>query len=214
VTEQNEIVRIYELLYGFYGPQGWWPGESPFEVVVGTVLTQNTNWSNVSRAIENLKNAGLLSFEVLSAMPVDDLAVFIRPSGYFNVKARRLKNLLQMIEERYQGELDLLFEDEMMNGRANLLSVQGIGPETTDSILLYGGNHPIFVVDAYTHRVFSRHQLVADESDYDSIQETFMSALPSDSKLFNEYHALIVRVGKEYCKKNSPLCDNCPLNGV
>ncbi len=214
MTEQNEIVRIYELLYGFYGPQGWWPGESPFEVVVGTVLTQNTNWSNVSRAIENLKNAGLLSFEALSAMPVDDLAVFIRPSGYFNVKARRLKNLLQMIEERYQGELDLLFEDEMMNGRANLLSVQGIGPETTDSILLYGGNHPIFVVDAYTHRVFSRHQLVADESEYDSIQETFMSALPSDSKLFNEYHALIVRVGKEYCKKNSPLCDNCPLKGV
>jgi endonuclease-3 related protein len=214
VTEQNKIERIYELLYGYYGPQSWWPGESPFEVVVGAVLTQNTNWSNVRRAIANLKNAGLLSFEAMSAMPVDDLAAFIRPSGYFNLKARRLKNLLCMIEERYQGELNLLLGDEMLNGRANLLSVQGIGPETADSILLYGGDHPMFVVDAYTHRVFSRHQLLADESDYETIQETFMSVLPPDSKLFNEYHALIVRVGKEYCKKSRPLCEDCPLNGV
>jgi len=214
VTDQNRFLDIYDLLYKFYGPQGWWPGESSFEMVVGAILTQNTSWSNVRKAIDNLKNDGLLSFKALYALSFDELATRIRPSGYFNIKTKRLKNLLRMIEERYQGELELLFQDDMMSGRANLLSVQGIGPETADSILLYGGNHPLFVVDTYTHRVFSRHQLLADESDYDSIQEVFMSALPEDSRLFNEYHALIVRLGKDYCKKSRPLCENCPLNGV
>lgn len=214
MTDQNRFLDIYDLLYKFYGPQGWWPGESSFEMVVGAILTQNTSWSNVRKAIDNLKNDGLLSFKALYALSFDELATRIRPSGYFNIKTKRLKNLLRMIEERYQGELELLFQDDMMSGRANLLSVQGIGPETADSILLYGGNHPLFVVDTYTHRVFSRHQLLADESDYDSIQEVFMSALPEDSRLFNEYHALIVRLGKDYCKKSRPLCENCPLNGV
>lgn len=212
--DNERFLEVYDRLYRFYGPQGWWPGDSPFEVVVGAVLTQNTSWINVRKAITALRNEGLLSFEALLSLPLDQLAANIRSSGYYNIKARRLKNLLVMIEEKYQGELDLLFQDDMMNGRANLISVQGIGQETADSILLYGGNRPIFVVDAYTHRVFSRHNLVADESDYDSIQERFMSALPADSGLFNEYHALIVRVGKEYCKKNIPLCEKCPLNGL
>ncbi len=214
VTEKNDFLRVYNRLYEFYGPQGWWPGETPFEMVVGAILTQNTNWSNVSRAINNLKDAGVLSFEALSALPFDDLAGLIRPSGYFNIKAHRLKNLLSMVGERYQGRLELLLQDDMMHGRENLLSVQGIGPETADSILLYGGDHPIFVIDTYTHRVFSRHRLLAEESDYDSIQETFMSALPADSTLFNEYHALIVRLGKDYCRKSRPLCEQCPLNGI
>ena len=183
------------------------------EMVVGAILTQNTNWGNVCKAIANLKNGGMLSFQALLALPLEDLALFIRPSGYYNMKARRLKNLLLMIEEKYQGELDYLLRDEMLEGRRNLLSVQGIGPETADSILLYGGNHPIFVVDAYTHRIFSRHHLLADESDYTTIQEYFMSMLPADSSLFNEYHALIVRLAKEFCKKNRPLCERCPLNG-
>ncbi len=214
MTEDNRFLQVYDLLYRFFGPQEWWPGDTRFEVVVGAVLTQNTNWSNVSKAINNIKNNGLLSFEALLALPIDDLATLIRPSGYFNIKARRLKNLLLMIEQRYQGQLDLLLQDHLMTGRMNLLSVQGVGPETADSILLYAGNHPIFVVDAYTHRIFSRHQLLADECDYDSIQESFMSALPLESALFNEYHALIVRLGKEYCRKSKPRCECCPLNGV
>ena len=214
VTEQNRFLEIFDRLQSFFGPQGWWPGDTPFEVVVGAVLTQNTNWGNVSKAITNLKNGGLLSFETLLTLPPADLALYIRPSGYYNIKTRRLKNLLQMIEEKYQGQLDLLLQDDMMTGRENLLSVQGIGPETADSILLYGGNQPIFVVDAYTHRIFSRHNLLAEESDYDSIQEHFMRMLPVDSMLFNEYHALIVRLGKEFCKKNRPLCEQCPLNGL
>jgi endonuclease III related protein len=214
VIEKNRLVDIFDRLHSFFGPQYWWPGKTPFEIVVGAILTQNTNWGNVCKAITNLKKGGLLSFEALLALPVENLALYIRPSGYYNVKARRLKNLLLMIEGRYQGELDLLLQDEMMTGRENLLSVQGIGPETADSILLYGGNHPIFVVDAYTHRVFSRHNLLADESDYTSIQEYFMRMLPADSSLFNEYHALIVRLGKAFCKKNRPLCEQCPLNGL
>lgn len=209
----NGFLQIYHRLDEYFGPQGWWPGETPFEVVVGAVLTQNTNWSNVEKAITNLKADGLLSFEVMAAISLEVLAEYIRPSGYFNIKARRLKNLLVMIDREYQGRLELLLGDEMERGRENLLSVQGIGPETADSILLYAGNHPIFVVDAYTHRVFSRHRLVADESDYDLLQEAFMAALPADSTLFNQYHALIVRVGKEYCRKKKPLCELCPLNG-
>ncbi len=212
--DKESFLEAYDRLSRFYGPQGWWPGETPFEVVVGAVLTQNTSWLNVRKAITALRNEGLLSFKALLCLPLDQLAAYIRSSGYYNIKAKRLKNLLKMIEEKYQGKLELLFQDDLMNGRANLLSVQGIGPETADSILLYGGNLPIFVVDAYTHRVFSRHYLLAEESDYASIQERFMSALPTDSGLFNEYHALIVRVGKEYCKKNVPLCEKCPLNGL
>ena len=213
VIKKNPLVDIFEQLQTFFGPQGWWPGETPLEMVVGAVLTQNTNWGNVCKAIDNLKNGGMLSFEALLALPLEDLALLIRPSGYYNMKARRLKNLLVMIKEKYQGQLEFLLRDEMTAGRRNLLSVQGIGPETADSILLYGGKHPIFVVDTYTHRIFSRHHLLADESDYDTIQEYFMSMLPADSILFNEYHALIVRLGKEFCKKNRPLCEQCPLNG-
>jgi endonuclease-3 related protein len=162
----------------------------------------------------NLKSGGLLSFEALLAVPFADLASLIRPSGYYNLKAKRLKNLLQMILENYQGELDLLLQDDVERGRKNLLSVQGVGPETADSILLYAGNHPLFVVDTYTHRIFFRHNMLADESDYDSIQETFMGRLPTDSSLFNQYHALIVRLGKEFCRKTKPLCEDCPLNGL
>jgi len=214
VTEKNPFLDIYERLDAFFGPQGWWPGETPLEIVVGAILTQNTNWSNVCKAVENLKNNGLLSYEALLGLSLEDLAWHIRPSGYYNVKAGRLKNLLRMIEEHYQGELNLLLQDDMMSAREHLLSVQGIGPETADSILLYGGNHPLFVVDAYTHRIFSRHSLLPDETDYAAMQEQFMKALPADSALFNQYHALVVRVAKEYCKKNRPLCDPCPLNGV
>lgn len=210
----NKFKEIYTLLSQHFGPQGWWPGDSPFEIMVGAVLTQNTNWENVRKAITNLKEAEILSFAALSALSVDELAQFIKPSGYFNIKAKRLKNLLQMITERYQGQMELLFAEDLPAGREALLSVKGIGPETADSILLYAANHPIFVVDTYTHRIFSRHHLVAEECDYYSLQEAFHDKLPTQSALYNEYHALIVALGKDYCRKNNPRCTQCPLQGV
>ena len=211
---ENKFQEIYTLLYDHFGPQGWWPGDSPFEIMVGAVLTQNTNWENVRKAIANLKEAGMLSFSALSALHVDELAQLIKPSGYFNIKAKRLKNLLQMITERYNGELELLLNEDLPNGRKALLSVKGVGPETADSILLYAAKHPIFVVDTYTHRIFSRHHLTAEENDYHSLQEEFHDRLPAESALYNEYHALLVTLGKDYCRKTNPRCAQCPLQRV
>jgi endonuclease-3 related protein len=205
---------IYQRLFRYYGPQHWWPGETPFEILVGAVLTQNTSWRNVVKAIDNLKERQLLVFQGLHGATVEEIAGCIRPSGYYNVKAARLRNLLLMISHQYGGELEALLADETSRARANLLSVKGIGPETADAILLYCGNHPLFVVDAYTHRVFSRHGLAPEECDYDELQALFMDSLPSDPQLYNEYHALIVRVGKDYCKKGNPQCEGCPLLGV
>lgn len=210
----NLFLRVYERLHTHYGPQSWWPGETALEVIVGAVLTQNTNWGNVEKAIANLKNGGHLSFSCLHAMPLEELAEAIRPSGYYNIKARRLKNLLQMIEEEYEGVLDFLFEDSLEDSRENLLRVKGVGPETADSILLYAAEKPIFVIDTYTHRVFSRHNLVEEDTDYYSLQQEFMDSLPEEVLLFNEYHALIVAVAKEFCKKKKPRCSDCPLHGV
>lgn len=211
---ENSYKEAYRLLYMQYGPQGWWPGETPFEVMVGAVLTQNTNWSNVRKAIANLQQAGLLSFEALSLCSADEIAPYIRPSGYYNLKARRLRNLLDLIGDHYEGKLERFLADELASSREKLLQVKGIGPETADSILLYACEHPIFVIDMYTHRVFSRHNLVMEESDYQEMQQIFMDHLPHDPHLFNEFHALIVRVASTCCKKASPLCDQCPLQGL
>jgi len=211
----NRIINeMYQRLYSYYGPQSWWPGETPFEILVGAVLTQNTNWSNVVKALDNLKARRLLTFAALHGAAVEEIAECIRPSGYYNLKARRLGNLLQMIARDYGGQLENLLADDTSCARGNLLSVKGIGPETADAILLYCGNHPLFVVDAYTHRVCSRHNLVPDECGYDELQELFTDNLLPDPQLYNEYHALIVRVGKDYCKKSNPLCEQCPLRGV
>ncbi|MEN8190272.1 MAG: endonuclease III domain-containing protein [Thermodesulfobacteriota bacterium] len=210
----NKIEDAYHILLEHFGPQDWWPAESPFEVMVGAVLTQNTNWQNVEKAIGRLKEADLLSFDRLLQLGLTELAEYIRPAGYYNLKAGRLKNLLQMIDERYDGDLDALFQEYPDDGRAALLAVKGVGPETADSILLYAGGHPVFVVDAYTHRVFSRHNLVPEESSYWEIQQAFSDSLDEDASLFNEYHALIVTVAKKYCKKKSPDCDNCPLKDL
>jgi endonuclease III related protein len=211
---ENSYTEAYRLLYGHFGPQGWWPGETPFEVMVGAVLTQNTSWSNVTKAIANLKSAGLLSFEGLSCSSVDEIASHIRPSGYYNLKAQRLRNLLNLIGDQYQGDLGQFLTDDLQSARAKLLEVKGIGPETADSILLYSCGLPIFVVDMYTHRVFSRHNLVMEESSYEDIQQVFMENLPHDPQLFNEYHALIVRVAVTFCRKTKPLCEQCPLQGL
>lgn len=212
MSKPHRLLEIYDRLFAFFGPQHWWPGETRFEVMVGAVLTQNTAWTNVEKAILNLKAQNLLSFEAMVAMPHSVLAEYIRPCGYFNVKAHRLHNLLAMIESRYGGDLDFLVQEDLSTLRQALLSVSGIGPETADSILLYGAGKPIFVVDAYCHRLLSRHGLIGeDDADYHSIQELFMDSLPADPTLFNEYHALIVQTGKDFCKKSNPRCSSCPL---
>jgi endonuclease-3 related protein len=210
----SRLVAIYDALYGFWGPQHWWPADSAFEVLVGAILTQNTNWQNVKKAIDRLRDGGLLSLDALHSLPESQLAAYIRPSGYYNLKARRLKNLLQMIADNYGGDLELLLQEETAVARRQLLSVKGVGPETADSILLYGGGHPLFVVDAYTYRIFSRHQFLPEECDYQTMQDLFMDNLPPDAALFNEYHALIVMTAKRFCKKKEGLCEQCPLNGM
>lgn len=210
----NNYSVAYKLLYDHFGPQDWWPGDSPLEIIVGAILTQNTNWSNVEKAIQNLKSEDLLNYQSLSHLTVDELAQLIRPAGYYNLKARRLKNLLEMVARIYEGELELLLADELVAVRENLLAVKGVGPETADSILLYACGHPVFVVDMYTHRVFSRHNMVEEETDYRTIQDLFVDHLPQDIHLYNEYHALIVRVASTFCKKSKPLCGDCPLQGL
>jgi endonuclease-3 related protein len=180
------------------------------EVIVGAVLTQNTNWKNVEKAILNLKKNSLLSLQELNTLPVSELAQMIRPAGYFNIKAKRLKNLIDFLKKRYQLDLSRLLDEETVSLRQDLLSVNGIGPETADSILLYAAHRPIFVVDTYTHRIMTRHGIVNEQTDYYELQAVFMDHLPDDPSLFSEFHALIVKTGKEYCRRK-PLCHLCPL---
>jgi endonuclease III related protein len=205
------LTEVYRRLFDAFGPQHWWPGESPFEVIVGAILTQNTSWQNVERAIHNLREADLLDPRALYAVPVEELEELIRPAGYFRVKARRLRSLLEFLVEQYDGSLEAMFAVGLSDLRPRLLEVNGIGPETADSILLYAGELPTFVVDAYTHRVFSRHGWIDFEADYHRIQEYIEGELPRETPLFNEFHALLVRLGKDYCKKTKPKCSECPL---
>lgn len=207
------LMTYYETLFAAFGPQHWWPGETPFEVIAGAILTQNTAWTNVEKAIANLKQGGLLSPAAMRRLSEEDLAGLIRPAGYFNIKARRLKSFICFLFDRYNGDLDSMFAIGLKRLRHELLGVNGIGPETADSILLYAGGLPVFVVDAYTKRIFSRHGLVVDSASYHEVQEYFEARLPQDSTLYNEYHALIVRVAKDYCKPRTPDCAGCPLGG-
>jgi len=203
---------IYDRLLTHFGPQHWWPGDSPFEIMIGAVLTQNTSWSNVEKAVANLKAAGRLAPAALAALPAAELAALIRPAGYHNLKAARLKNLLVLIEG--QGGAEALLAQPTATLRELLLGVKGIGPETADSIVLYAANRPVFVVDAYTHRILFRHGLISEDCDYFQMQELFMDNLEEDAAFFNEYHALLVRVGKEFCRKSKPNCNGCPLAGA
>ena len=202
---------MYRRMLKALGPQYWWPGDTPFEVAVGAVLTQNTNWGNVERAIANLKRARALSVSRIHALPHADLAELIRPAGYFNVKARRLKNLVALLAENHGGSMQRLARVPMDEARAALLGVNGVGPETADSIMLYALKHPVFVVDAYTTRIFPRHGLLTEAHSYDEFQRMFMHALKPDAELYNEYHALIVMVGKTWCRPRTPRCGECPL---
>jgi endonuclease-3 related protein len=204
---------IFDRLHNRYGDLPWWPGEPPFEIIVGAILTQNTNWKNVERAIENLKQQDVLSPAELYNTEEAILAAWIRPSGYYRVKTARLKAFVHFLFVNYAGELDRMFSEEPRMLRKKLLGVQGIGEETADSILLYAGGKPIFVVDAYTRRILQRHELIGPEARYGDIQAFFMERLPSDVPLFNQYHALLVNAGKQFCRKK-PLCDACPLKDL
>jgi endonuclease-3 related protein len=203
--------EVYRRLFDAFGPQHWWPGDSPLEVVVGAVLVQNTSWANVEKALARLREAELLDPHALLALPVEELEEYIRSAGYFRVKARRLHHLMQFLVERFDGSLEQMFQVPLGELRAELLNVNGVGPETADSILLYAGQLPSFVVDAYTYRVFVRHGWIEPEADYAQLQDYCQSQLPDDPQLFNEFHALLVRLGKEFCRKTSPRCVQCPL---
>jgi len=205
------LIEVYRRLGDSLGPQHWWPGDSPFEVMLGAVLVQNTSWQNVERAIDNLRQADLLTPQALYGVPVEELEELVRPAGYFRVKARRLHSLLEFYVTRYRGSLEAMLGRPVDQLREELLAVNGIGPETADSILLYACELPVFVVDAYTYRIFSRHGWIDFDADYDAIQDLFESGLPADAALYNEYHALLVQVGKRFCRKQDPKCEECPL---
>ncbi len=210
MNTKRTLLGIYHKLYAFYGPQHWWPGDTPFEVAVGAILTQNTNWSNVEKAVGNLKKAGVLNAKALHLLPHEQLASLIRPAGYFNVKAKRLKYFLDFLLHYYSGSMKKAGKKDTLALRQELLNVNGIGPETADSILLYALDKPVFVIDAYTKRVLSRHGIMQAGAGYDEYQDLFHQALDQEAQLFNEYHALIVMTGKDYCKPK-PRCKECPL---
>ncbi len=213
MSREGLLMEIFERLFKAFGPQHWWPGDTPFEVMVGAVLTQNTNWANVEKAISNLKREGLMDPGSLGAVSLERLSQLIRPAGYYNIKARRLKNLLDLVNNGFSGDLNALFSLDTPRLRELLLGVKGIGPETADSIILYAARKPVFVVDAYTFRVMERHGLVSGPCSYDELQEIFLRNLKEDTDLFSEYHALIVRLCKTYCLR-SPKCQKCPLEDL
>ncbi len=207
----ERLLAFYAALYSGFGPQGWWPARTRFEVIVGAILTQNTSWTNVEKAIRALKAERRLTPERMQGLSAKGLSRLIRPAGYFNVKARRLKGFLRHLFTRHGGSLSRLLNQDPAALREELLGIYGIGPETADSILLYAARAPEFVVDAYTRRIFSRHGLVDPEISYDELKALFTENLKPDAALYNEYHALVVKAGKDFCKTKEPRCGPCPL---
>lgn len=210
---KKTLNKMYTQLYKAFGPQHWWPGETPFEIAVGAVLTQNTNWGNVERAINNLKRQKALTARTLQQMTDKKLALLIKPAGYFNIKTKRLKEFLNFLVNHYKGSMAKMGVEDAQPLRKKLLNINGIGPETADSILLYALEKPVFVIDAYTRRVLERHKLILEKATYHEIQAMFHRNLPHNTELFNEYHALFVRLGKDFCK-TKPKCEGCPLEKV
>jgi endonuclease III related protein len=204
------LLRLYDRLHRRYGPQRWWPARSRFEVVVGAILTQNASWRNAERAIARLRAARALDLHAVLALPPVRLATLLRPAGTFRVKARRLRAFARHVATRHGGRLRRLLALPLPTLRAELLAIAGVGPETADAIALYAAGRPIFVADAYTKRILARHRLVDADDDYAAVQTLLMTHLPHDPALFNEYHALLVRVGKEHCGAR-PRCEGCPL---
>ena len=210
MTMPNRFTEIYDRLLSHYGPQDWWPADSPFEVMVGAVLTQASAWSNVEKALSNLKRADALSSDAIREMPLPDLARLLYPSGYYNAKARKLKALCEFLHDRYEDDIDRMARTPTAELRIELLNVYGIGDETADDILLYAVERPIFVIDTYTRRLMHRLGIVPEKVSYSQLQTLFMNNLASNTKHFNEYHALIVRHCVAACKKR-PLCVGCPV---
>jgi len=211
--KKNIFSEIFHRLYEVYGPQHWWPGDSPVEIAIGAILTQNTNWMNVEKAIENLKKKDLLDAKKLLSIEDDVLSDLIKPAGYYRIKTARLKNFLRWLVTK--GGFDRLRNKDVTELRNELLKIKGIGKETADSILLYALEKPIFVIDAYTRRILKRMGIIeAENMEYDEIRNLFESNLPRDVKLFNEYHALLVKLGKETCLKRNPQCTRCPINDM
>ncbi len=212
-TATGQLQDVYKKLLDAYGPQDWWPAEEPFEVMIGAILTQSAAWRNVEKAIANLKAAGTLSPQALRRYSLSELATLIYPCGYYNVKARKLKSLIQWLEEYCQDDPGRLTGSSSAQLRRQLLSVWGIGEETADSIILYAADKPVFVIDAYTRRIINRIGLAPDSNSYAAYQALFMDNLPADVTVFNEYHALLVRLGKDACRKR-PLCQRCCLRNM
>jgi len=204
------LKEYLDALLAHYGPPKWWPAETPFEVMVGAILTQNTAWKNVEKALHNLKTYGLLDARKIHELDQDTLALAIKPAGTYNLKAARLKGFVAWFLERYDGDLEKMKQVPIHRLREELLEVKGVGPETADAILLYALEMPSFVVDTYSHRVLTRHELALDEATYDDLKEYFEKNLPRDAKLYNDFHALIVSVGKEFCRPKAR-CEACPL---
>jgi len=203
--------EYYNSLLTAFGPQRWWPGRTPFEVIVGAILTQNTSWTNVEQAIANLRRARLLTPGAIEKASPRKIEMLIRPSGYFRQKARKLKAFCAFLRYEYGGSLKRMFAQPTAALREKLLAVFGIGPETADSILLYAGGHPVFVVDAYTKRMLARHGWAAEDAKYEDVRWIFERRFPGETARFNEFHALIVQTGKRYCRTREPLCGECPL---
>ncbi len=205
------LEHYYSRMLQALGPQRWWPARTRFEVIMGAILTQNTAWRNAALAVGRLRKAGLLNPARLQRAPSDQIESLIRPAGFFRQKARAIKNFVDWLGSAYGGSLKFLFATEASTLRRQLLVLPGLGPETADAILLYAGRQPFFVADAYTRRILSRHEHISSDADYSEAQQFLHRHLPADSGLFNEYHALLVEVGKRYCKRQAPRCDACPL---
>lgn len=206
----RELIRVYRTLRGAFGHQHWWPGQTPFEVMIGAILTQNTAWTHVEKAIGNLKRAGKLNWRALDRISPTRLAQLIRPAGYFNIKADRLKHFIHFLKHEYGGKISKMKTENGARLREKLLAVKGIGEETADSILLYALEKPFFVIDAYTKRVFARHRFHDLEASYQEWQRKFEEKLPPRVDLYNDFHAQIVHVGKNFCRTR-PACELCPL---
>lgn len=211
---RGKLLRVFDILLEHFGQRHWWPGDTPLEVSVGAILTQNCAWRNVEKAISNLKVKSLLQIDALYDIGADHLAEAIRPSGFYNIKSARLKSFVNVLADEFGASFELLGKHDTDKLRARLLAIKGIGPETADSILLYALEKPIFVIDAYTRRFVANHGLLSacSDSSYSDLQQFFMGHLPQDTYLYNEFHALIVRLCQFYCKK-APLCKECPLRG-
>lgn len=207
---RNKIETIFNILFKRFGEQHWWPGDTSFEIIIGAILTQGTNWNNVEKAIGNIKKEGLLDIDRFKDLKIEKIKYLVKPSGFYNVKAQRLKIFLSEFKKRFK-KIEEMKEMEIEEIRQWLLSIKGIGKETADSIILYALNKPVFVVDAYTRRILKRHNLINGDEDYEIIRKIFEDNLPKDQKIYNEYHALLVKVGKDYCFKNNPYCEKCPL---